>query len=114
MSSAICFNLDQSKILSSGNGLINLCSLDYHDLRIFLERELLGKVPLLGEIQYAIKKKSSKLKAAVNFKLKVVQMMISVFQRVQNVGKEKNAGYQHFLLFPHYFQKPFSAYSVKL
>ena len=25
MSSAICFNLDQSKILSSGNGLINNC-----------------------------------------------------------------------------------------
>ena len=27
MSSAICFNLDQSKILSSGNGLIEWCLL---------------------------------------------------------------------------------------
>ena len=31
--------------------------------------------------------------------------MISVFNRVENVGKGENAGYQHFLLFPHCFQK---------
>ena len=33
-------------------------------------------------------------------------MMISVFDRVENnVGKEENAGYQHFLLCPQCFQK---------
>ena len=33
-------------------------------------------------------------------------MMISVFDRAENiVGKEENAGYQHFLLFPQCFQK---------
>ena len=32
--------------------------------------------------------------------------MIFVFDRVDNiVGKGENAGYQHFLLFPQYFQK---------
>ena len=42
MSSAIYFNSDQSKILSSGNGL-----------RLFLEGELLlGRALLLGEIRY--------------------------------------------------------------
>ena len=29
-------------------------------------------------------------------------------ERVENiVGKGENAGYQHFLLFPQYFQKPY-------
>ena len=33
-------------------------------------------------------------------------MMISPYDRVENiVGKGKNAGYQHFLLFPQCFQK---------
>ena len=33
-------------------------------------------------------------------------MMISVFDKVENiVGKEENAGYQHFLLFLRCFQK---------
>ena len=32
MSSAICFNLDQSKILSSGNGLRNAPSLVLHSI----------------------------------------------------------------------------------
>ena len=32
--------------------------------------------------------------------------MISVFDRIENiVGKEENAGYQHFLLFPQCFEK---------
>ena len=35
-------------------------------------------------------------------------MMISVFDRVENiVGEGENAGYQHFLLFPQCFQKGF-------
>ena len=33
-------------------------------------------------------------------------MIISVFDRVENiVEKGENAGYQHFLLFPQYFEK---------
>ena len=53
--SAICFNLDQPKILSSGNGL------------------------------------------------KDAKMMISVINRIENIiTKAGIAGYQHFLLFPHY------------
>ena len=34
MSSAICFNLDQSKVLSSGNGLIHECALHKHYLHV--------------------------------------------------------------------------------
>ena len=38
----------------------------------------------------------------------VAQMMISVFQRVENtVEKAEHAGYQYFLLFPQCFQKCF-------
>ena len=33
-------------------------------------------------------------------------MILSVFDRVENImGKGKNAGYQHFLHFPQYFEK---------
>ena len=49
----------------------------------------------------------SKLKGFEDDKLNVVQMMISVCDRLENiVGKGENAGYQHFLLFPKCFQKP--------
>ena len=49
----------------------------------------------------------TKLKALADGKINVAQMMISVFDRVENiVGKGENAGYQHFLLFPQCFQKP--------
>ena len=42
-----------------------------------------------------------KLKVFADDKIKVAQMMISVFDRVDNiVGKGENAGYQHFLHFP--------------
>ena len=41
-------------------------------------------------------------------------MMISVFERIENtVGKGENTGYQHFLLFPHCFPKPYSLGSLK-
>ena len=49
----------------------------------------------------------TKFKANANAKLNVAKMMISVFDRVENiVEKGENAGYQHFLLFPQCFQKP--------
>ena len=48
----------------------------------------------------------SKLKAFADDKLKVAQMAKFVVDKIENiVGKEENAGYQHFLLFPQCFQK---------
>ena len=42
-------------------------------------------------------------------------MMISVFDRVENiVGKGENAGYQHFILFPQCFSKPSFSGLLKL
>ena len=41
--------------------------------------------------------------------------MISVLERVENIeGKGENAGYQHFLLFPQYFQKTSFSGSLKV
>ena len=43
----------------------------------------------------------TELKAFADDKINVAQMMISAFERVENIlGKGENAGYQHFLLFP--------------
>ena len=43
----------------------------------------------------------SKFEEFANDKLSVAKMLISVFNRVENiVGKVENADYQHFLLFP--------------
>ena len=50
----------------------------------------------------------SKLKALADNKINVNEKMKFGLERVENiVGKEKNAGYQHFLLFPKCFQKGF-------
>ena len=47
----------------------------------------------------------TKLKAFADVKLDVAKIIISVYDRVENiVGKGENATYQHFLLFPR-FQK---------
>ena len=49
-----------------------------------------------------------KLKAFEDDKLNVTQNIKIMFHRIQNiVGKEENASYQHFLLFPQFFQKVF-------
>ena len=49
---------------------------------------------------------SSNFRVFEDDKIEVTQMMISFFDRVENiVGKGENAGYQHFLLFPQCFQK---------
>ena len=46
-----------------------------------------------------------KLKAFADDKLNVTQNVKVVFRRIENiVGKEENAVYQHFLLFPLCFQ----------
>ena len=50
----------------------------------------------------------SRLKAFADDKLYLTQNIKVVFHRIENiVGKEENAGYQHFLLFPQCFQKAF-------
>ena len=56
-----------------------------------------------------------KFEAFADYKLKVVQMTRFVFYMVENiVGKGENAGYQHFLLFPLYFQKTSFSGSLKV
>ena len=51
----------------------------------------------------------SKLKAFADDKINVNQKLKFDMGRVENtVGKGENAGYQHFLLFPQCFQRPFS------
>ena len=46
------------------------------------------------------------MKEFADNKLNVAVMMISLFDRVENtVGKGENAGYRHFLLYPHCFLK---------
>ena len=48
----------------------------------------------------------SKLKAFADDKLKVFKIARFLLDKIENiVGKEENAGYQHFLLFPQCFQK---------
>ena len=57
----------------------------------------------------------TKLKAFADDKFNVAKMTISVCGRLENiVGKEENAGYQHFLLFPHCFPKPSSLGLLKV
>ena len=83
MQSAICFNLDQSKILSSGNGL-----------RLF---NSLPNKKILNQ---------SKFKAFADNKITDSKTEICVGGKKENiVGKGENAGYQHFLFFPKSFQK---------
>ena len=56
-----------------------------------------------------------KLKALADDKIDVTEMMMSLSDRVENiVGKEENAGYQHFLLFPQCFLKPSFSRSLKV
>ena len=62
-----------------------------------------------------IGKSGKKLKTFADDKVDVAQMMISVFDRVENiVRKGENACYQHFLLFQQCFQKAFSSQSLKV
>ena len=48
----------------------------------------------------------TKLKAFAENKSNVAKVMISVFDRVENIlGKAENAGYLHFLYFPNCFHQ---------
>ena len=56
-----------------------------------------------------------KLKAFADDKLNITENIKVVFYRIENIaGKEENAGYQHFLLFPQCFQKAFSSSASKV
>ena len=56
-----------------------------------------------------------KLKTFEDDKLNVTEDTEVVFHRIENiVGKEQNAGYQHFLLFSQCFQKAFSSSASKV
>ena len=57
----------------------------------------------------------TKFKAFTDDKYYVAKIIISVFDRVENiVRKGENAGYQHFLFSPHCFQKTFFSRSLKV
>ena len=63
-------------------------------------------IPTINSLPYDKISDQSKLKAFADDKLKVIQMAKFVLDKIENiVGKEENAGYQHFLLFPQCFQK---------
>ena len=50
----------------------------------------------------------STLKAFADDKIKVLRMKVFVIDRIENiVGIGENAGYQHLLLFPQFFQRDF-------
>ena len=56
----------------------------------------------------------SKLKAFADDRLKMAQVAKLILDKIENiVGKEENAGYQHFLLFLQCFQKASSMRVVK-
>ena len=57
----------------------------------------------------------TKLKAFADDKINVAQMMISVFDRIENiVGKGEITGYQQFFLLPQCFQKDSFLGSLKV
>ena len=53
------------------------------------------------------------LKAFADEKIYVAEIMIYLSDRVENMGKEETAGYQHFFRFPQCFFKAFSQRVVK-
>ena len=56
-----------------------------------------------------------KLKALTHTNGDVAEMKEFACQKVENtVGKAEDAGYQHFLLFPQCFQKPYSTGSFRV
>ena len=57
----------------------------------------------------------TKLKAFPDVKINVAQMLIYVFDQIENlVGKGQNAGYKHFLLSPQCLQKASFLGSLKV
>ena len=92
----VCKLLTRVQNLSSENDLVSM---------------KLGTGQRKGTINYCPNKKNldwSKLKAFADNKIKELKIMFFVFNRVENIeGKGENTSYQHFLLFPQFFQKAF-------
>ena len=60
---------------------------------------------LINSLPYGKILDPSKLKAFAYYKLKLIKMAKIVLNTIENiVGKEENAGYHYFLLFPQCFQ----------
>ena len=90
-----------------GKGLIHTCTMNIG----VKGEETLNINPLPGNKI----SDQSKLKALADNKLDVTQNIKLVFHIIENIaGKEENAGYQHFLLFPQCFQKAFSSSTTKV
>ena len=92
----------------------NACNQDF--LRThFLSERLLPLAFTDGTVQYMVNPlpnnkilNVTKLKAFADDKSNVTKMMISLYDREENtMGKEENAGYHHFLLFPVFFKTLF-------
>ena len=92
MSSAICFNLDQTKMLSSGNWL-TISSFEYqfqtYNLKYFCSAILQRKV-ISNSIPNNKNLDMTKLKAFADDKLNIARIMISLYDGVENtMGKGK-------------------------
>ena len=104
MSPAICFNLHQSKILSSGSGLMHL-------------QKVRGRLTWMATFISFLNKKVldwSKLKAFADDRINVNEKLKFGLRRVENIVGIENAGYQHFLLFLQCFQKVSFSRSIKV
>ena len=70
-------------------------------LVLILRKTDLHLTPFLNSLPNEQISNWSKLKASADDKIKVLQIIIFGFDRVENtVVKGENAGYKHFLLFP--------------
>ena len=85
----------------------------FHSVSFFFLLLLFSNPSLLVHINDALG--LSKLKAQIeDGKSNVTKNIKVVFHSIENiVGKEENAGYQHFLLFPTMFSKGFFLQCVK-
>ena len=107
MSSAVCFNLDQSKILLSGNGLNPF--LTHHCY--FLVILLLSVLMISNETFYCLKI-GIQILDWLRFKELAdnkndTYMMGFIQESVENIiAKVEKAGYQDFLLFPQCVHMP--------
>ena len=119
MSSAICFNLDKSKILSSGNGLIQESYPSKEGVTTVtpaLQRQSFDFKSVMSSSLFSMTWVNpipnheildwSNLKAFADNKIKVTEKLEIVWGKAENtVGKGEHAVYQHFLVFPQCFQK---------
>ena len=94
------------RMVKTRDCLIKTMSLIYH-FHIFVEHTLkFVHCTLVNSLPNDKILDCTNLEAFAFGKFIMAKMVICVSDRVENfVGKGENAGYQHFLLFPQYFQK---------